>query len=623
MRSWLRPKLFGFRVPGTTSDDCTSSSHPHVAMPTSVSGSNTSSRSKKGSLAASSGSCDILEKGPVTKNGIVYLKVRRCPLCRLLNTDPNPVKSGPLAASPTVVWHQGNATNPTGRVDRICFIVFSQGGFAEQFESLDAFLQARKEQRALMEEWQTSYGHVVKLGDELPVRMGKVFTQKLCSSISLVRKEAVETFRLTQQRVKNAYRCVRKDVYEKRHPGKVDKKGYTVKPFLRNGKWVDCVLIPKEKDGEFELEIEEVAGTAHRQEYDNGDWEIRAGQADKKYQALASKQHLTKADLDGLASDSSSCGSSHAEGAAKSDDDDDDRSVSERDSEEADDDLAWVTSSILDSVAQKSGAAKPAAAKSGAKLAPKGLKGAQRKATPGSTPPRRLPSTRSTTASPDDTVRRKFRGKSAEDILEPHGWPKLKETIEEVVLGMQSSGFESMLTGGALENYMAEAKDLRLKASNLQRSIVSLDIKVKKWKECPDSVLAFLGAQRSRSKALSDALNAFSGVQKSADAQRMEAAIVALKQVDIKVPKAFDVFMFKEKACDLIRFRHLDSFVEHVQCDGRGYIQQGMFADTDALRDLILDVHADALKTLIQGCELDPRTTSHALHVRRMLCSRT
>ncbi len=44
----------------------------------------------------------------------------------------------------------------------------------------------------------------------------------------MLRKQTVETFRLTQQRVKNSYRCVKKEVYEKQHPGKIESKGYTV-----------------------------------------------------------------------------------------------------------------------------------------------------------------------------------------------------------------------------------------------------------------------------------------------------------------------------------------------------------------------------------------------------------
>lgn len=153
---------------------------------------------------------------------------------------------------------------------------------------------------------------------------------------------------------------------------------------------------------------------------------------------------------------------------------------------------------------------------------------------------------------------------------------------------------------------MAEARDVRSKAVSLQKCIVNLDIKVKKWKDCPDAVKVFLAEQRGRSKAIVDALLAFTGVQKTQDSQRMEAARAALEGVDIKVPKAFNVLMFKEKACDFIRFRDLDPFVEHVQGDGSGYIQDGMFADADAVRDLLLDVHADALKALARGFEMDP-----------------
>ena len=144
-------------------------------MPSSVCGSTASSKSKRGTLAQSSLQSDVVEKGPITKNGIVYLKVRRCPCCRLLSTDLNLVKSGPLTVSATVVWHEGSSTNPVGRLDRVCFVVFTQGGFAEQFEGLQAFLLERQDSRSLMEEWSAAYEYVVKLGDELPMRMSKVY----------------------------------------------------------------------------------------------------------------------------------------------------------------------------------------------------------------------------------------------------------------------------------------------------------------------------------------------------------------------------------------------------------------------------------------------------------------
>ena len=136
---------------------------------------------------------------------------------------------------------------------------------------------------------------------------------------------------------------------------------------------------------------------------------------------------------------------------------------------------------------------------------------------------------------------------------------------------------------------------------------MNLDIKVKKWKDCPDPVYVFLAEQMARSIAINDALSSFIGVHKTHDSQRMEAAKAAFEGLDIGVPKAFSVLMFKEKACDLIRLRHLDTFVEHVQSDGSGYIQDGMLADADAVGDLLMDVHADAFKVLAHGTERDPR----------------
>ena len=91
-------------------------------MPGSVADRSAASAKERGS--------DIIEAGPTTINGVVYMRTRRCPCCRLTNTDPNPVTRGPLAISKTVLWNKGTSTSPEGRLDRVCFIAFTQGGFA-------------------------------------------------------------------------------------------------------------------------------------------------------------------------------------------------------------------------------------------------------------------------------------------------------------------------------------------------------------------------------------------------------------------------------------------------------------------------------------------------------------
>ena len=264
-----------------------------------------------------------------------------------------------------------------------------------------------------------------------------------------MRKETVESFRTSQQRVRSSYHCVEKDVYDKTHPGMREKRKLLVQPFFRGGKWVDCVMIAKQKHGEFEVDMEDIVGATHKQDYDSGDFEIRSNQAEEKFKALAAKQHLTNKELEGLASASGS-GSSASEAEMEADT----SQCGTQDSglsEPEEDDLEWVTKSILSSGPVSKPAAKIIkSAKAGSAETAK----ARTVAAAPRTPARLTPSKAVSTQSSDDNVlRRKFRGKTADDILGPHGWEKLMESVEELKHEVTGGIFQTMLTGGGSRRY--------------------------------------------------------------------------------------------------------------------------------------------------------------------------
>ncbi len=127
--------------------------------------------------ASSNGGLDnlVVERGPVEKNGVVYYKIKRCPCCQLLNSDPNPVQSGPLGVTtiPTLPWKAGTSVNPSGPICKICYLVLLVGGFWAQFnQQLEAFLNKRKQEGELMGEWKAAYKHFVESAD-IPERLGK------------------------------------------------------------------------------------------------------------------------------------------------------------------------------------------------------------------------------------------------------------------------------------------------------------------------------------------------------------------------------------------------------------------------------------------------------------------
>ena len=244
----------------------------------------------------------IIEAGPTTINGVVYMRTLRCPCCRLTNTDPNPVTRGPLAISKTVLWNKGSATSPNGRLDRVCFLAFTQGGFADQFDDLNAFVNARKESRALMEEWNAAYDRVIEMAPDLPERLGKVVAEKLGEILVVARKQRVDAFKKTQKRVATSYRAARRSAYEKKYPGKIVRKGLTFKTIaVDGGKQVEVVLIRKLPKDEWDFTYEDVSGVAHTEEYDAGDINVRANQAAVKFQSMANKVAMTQGDVDGVA----------------------------------------------------------------------------------------------------------------------------------------------------------------------------------------------------------------------------------------------------------------------------------------------------------------------------------
>ena len=100
----------------------------------------TSTRSKRSTLG-------VVQVGPVNINGIVFLKIRRCALCLLTNTDENVITAGPWRRElyPYQVWQRGPPENPSGQNDRVCTLVYVEGGVINEYADVGAFIEARKE----------------------------------------------------------------------------------------------------------------------------------------------------------------------------------------------------------------------------------------------------------------------------------------------------------------------------------------------------------------------------------------------------------------------------------------------------------------------------------------------
>ena len=169
------------------------------------------------------------------------------------------------------------------------------------------------------------------------------------------------------------------------------------------------------------------------------------------------------------------------------------------------------------------------------------------------------------TSSKAAAAAKKFAQKSPEEILKKHGFDKIMQQIQDIKEQLNSPAFETFLVGPDAQVFNDKITSLRKVALAAQKATVSLDIKVKKWKEVPADVAAVLLQTRQMTKSVVDASNSFITNRKKADASKMERARAAMQAADLEVPLSFHVLYFKEKAMDLGRFRNSADLVHHIK----------------------------------------------------------
>ena len=93
-------------------------------------------------------------------------------------------------------------------------------------------------------------------------------------------------------------------------------------------------------------------------------------------------------------------------------------------------------------------------------------------------------------------------GKSAEDILAKGGWPETAAKLQDLKNNMLKFKTLSVgLLGDDYHVFLETMKTLRLRASAVNRVVVSLGIMVKKWTFAPEAAATFLKAKREEVKA--------------------------------------------------------------------------------------------------------------------------
>jgi hypothetical protein len=173
--------------------------------------------------------------GPVDVDGVVFLKVRQCPLSGAKNTDLNIITEGAWgpAFSKHVIWNRGSSQNPAGRFERLSALTWEHGGFADTWPSIDDFAGQVKTDPSLLKQFKAAYAEMVKIVMEGRIRFRGDQKGKCKLRLENARKTVVTAYRQSQLNVKSKFRGVLRDVYEKDHPGRIQKKGLKVVQALR------------------------------------------------------------------------------------------------------------------------------------------------------------------------------------------------------------------------------------------------------------------------------------------------------------------------------------------------------------------------------------------------------
>ena len=107
--------------------------------------------------------------------------------------------------------------------------------------------------------------------------------------------------------------------------------------------------------------------------------------------------------------------------------------------------------------------------------------------------------------------------------------------------------------------YSNALQDFQKKMQTVHKSVVNLDIKVKKWTVIPEILKDYLLALRKKAAAMNDASKSFlAGKKGGGNPENMESVIKALEEAPVNVPPAWRGMLFSESIRDHVRFNQAD-----------------------------------------------------------------
>ena len=235
----------------------------------------------------------------VSHDGVVFLRVRSCTACGVKNTERNEITAATLFGqekSPYTVWNRGTSLDPRTNHCKICELTFVQGGFNaadSQTITFEDFSEKLKQSTDL-HEFKGARSEMVKLLNEGVVRFR---SSDKTGRIQAAAKRSLQAFRQNQVELVSRFKAIDKEKYEKQYPGRIQKENLKTTTKMVDGERKEVVLIRKDPEGEWDVNVRDISGTVQEEELDNQQTVVRANQmalkqehARKRFKSLWQEQ---------------------------------------------------------------------------------------------------------------------------------------------------------------------------------------------------------------------------------------------------------------------------------------------------------------------------------------------
>ena len=591
-------------------------------------------------ISGSSDSAKECRSVAISVDGLMFSRQRECVLSGNKNTDINPVKLGAYsfeegkAEYKYVIWNRGTSTAPKGRYDRISVLTWQHGGFADMYPNIETFAAQLRlnEKKELLKEFNSAYAAMVKVIEEGKLRFVKGEKNKVAMRLQEARKVSLVEFHKIQRKVRIPHQAIEVHIYDKLHPGRRQQKGYQVAACSVNGQMKQCVLVPKNAEGHYDLDIEDIQGSKQNGVVDDGENVIAGGQLRSKFQTLNATNRSFeemgvangKVEEDVLIADAEDAKPNSENGASSASEDEEDELdfvrktlLCDGDSKPKAQTKQHGTLSLPSTICQKH-------RKSGSNADDKASVVSSRASTGKSmlTNSSEKDSKRADKSGGDKRVEKgrpsKFGKMTTEEVLTNCQFPEKSEEVFNCGLAMLESA-PCLAYTISPEEFTKIAKAAYIKVRSAHMHAVQVSIKLGRLSGIHDDITDKITTFRAQSSAVMEFLTVFKEEKKRMP-DKMLAAMEEMRHLDLVVPPIADSMFFQMKCADHARFHKLD-VVKELCLRTTGYFSfllhgANSLEDT-AVVNLIVDTAVDAIQTVLN--DLDPESSQDSIELLHRL----